>query len=48
MKDAVEATVKVDAGGYPYIPSIELHDYGKDVSLVKAGNKVKIVTIKQD
>ena len=46
-KNAIDATVKVDAGGYPYIHrTIELYDYDKDEPLAKAGDKVKILVIK--
>ena len=48
MKDAVERVVKVDAGGYPYIDDTELYDYTEDKPLAKAGDKVKIVVIKED
>lgn len=48
MKDAVDVTVHIDAGGYPYIPQMELYDYDKDVPLAKAGEKVKVIVIKED
>lgn len=48
MKDAVDATVHIDAGGYPYIPQIELYDYDKDVPLAKEGDKYKVILIKED
>ena len=48
MKDAVDATVHFDAGGYPYIPQMELYDYDKDESLTKEGNRVKVVVVKED
>ena len=48
LTKAVEAVVKVDAGGYPYIPQIELYDYDKDVPLAKEGDKYKVVLIKED
>ena len=48
MKDAVDATVHIDAGGYPYIPQIELYDYDKDIPLAKEGDKYKVVLIKED
>lgn len=48
QKDAVEATVKVDAGGYPYIPAMELYDYTEDKPLAKEGDKVKLIFIKKD
>jgi len=47
MKDAVDATVHFDAGGYPYIPQMELYDYDKDESLAKEGDRVKVVVIKE-
>lgn len=46
MKDAIEREVKVDAGGYPYIDSTELYDYDNDKPLAKAGDKVKVMFIK--
>ena len=46
MKDAIEREVKVDAGGYPYIDATELYDYDNDKPLAKAGDKVKVVFIK--
>ena len=42
----IEREVKVDAGGYPYIPQIELYDYEKDIPLAKAGDKVKLIIMK--
>ena len=48
MKDAIDAEVKVDAGGYPYIPQIELYDYDKDIPLAKEGDRYKVVLIKED
>lgn len=48
MKDATEVTVYIDAGGYPYIPQIELYDYDKDVTLAKEGDKYKVVLIKEE
>ena len=48
IKDAYEREVKVDAGGYPYIPQMELYDYDKDEPLAKKGEKVKVVVIKED
>ena len=48
MAKAVDAVVKVDAGGYPYIPQIELYDYGKDIPLAKEGDKYKVILIKED
>ena len=38
-----ETEVRIDAGGYPYIPIIELYDYEKDVPLAKKGDKVKVI-----
>ena len=43
MKNSVECTVHVDAGGYPYIGNIELYDYENDKPLAKAGDKVKVI-----
>ena len=48
MKDATDVTVNVDAGGYPYIPQMELYDYDKDVPLAKEGDKYKVVLIKEE
>jgi len=48
LKDAVERVVKVDAGGYPYIDAMELYDYEKDKPLAKAGDKVKIIIVKEE
>lgn len=49
MKDAIDVEVKVDAGGYPYIDkTIELYDYDKDVPLAKAGEKVKVIIMKEE
>ena len=48
MAKAVDATVHIDAGGYPYIDStIELYDYDKDIPLAKNGDKVKIIVIRE-
>ena len=46
LKDAIECTVHEDAGGYPYIPNIELYDYEKDRPTAKKGDKIKILIIK--
>ena len=48
MAKAVNVEVKADAGGYPYIPQMELYDYDKDVALAKEGDKYKVVLIKED
>ena len=48
MAKAVCVTVHIDAGGYPYIPQIELYDYDKDVPLAKEGDKYKVVLIKEE
>lgn len=48
MKDAIDVTVHIDAGGYPYIPQIELYDYDKDVPLAKEGDKYKVILIKEE
>lgn len=49
MAKAVDAVVKVDAGGYPYIDrTIELYDYDKDIPLAKKGDKYKVILIKED
>ena len=47
MANATEVTVHIDAGGYPYIPQMELYDYDKDVPLAKEGDKYKVVLIKE-
>ena len=47
MKDATEVTVHIDAGGYPYIPQMELYDYEKDIPLAKRGDKYKVILIKE-
>ena len=48
MKDATDVTVHVDAGGYPYIPQMELYDYDKDIPLAKEGDKYRVVLIKEE
>lgn len=50
MKDAVKIEVKEDAGGFPIVPldAIELYDYENDKPLAKAGDKVKVIVIKED
>ena len=48
MAKAVDATVHIDAGGYPYIPQMELYDYDKDIPLAKEGDKYKVILIKED
>ena len=48
MKDATPVTVHIDAGGYPYIPQLELYDYDKDVPLAKEGDKYKVILIKEE
>lgn len=48
MAKAVDATVHIDAGGYPYIPQMELYDYEKDIPLAKEGYKYKVILIKED
>ena len=49
IANAVDAVVKVDAGGYPYIDrTIELYDYDKDIPLAKKGDKYKVILIKED
>ena len=42
VKNSIECTVYVDAGGYPYI-GIELYDYENDKPLAKVGDKVKVI-----
>lgn len=48
MSKAIVREVKVDAGGYPYIPQMELYDYDKDVPLAKEGDKVKVIVTKEE
>ena len=48
VAEAIDVEVKVDAGGYPYIPQMELYDYDKDVPLAKKGDKYKVVLIKDE
>ena len=48
MAKAVDVEVKVDAGGYPYIPQMELYDYDKDIPLAKEGDKYKVILIKEN
>ena len=48
MEKAIDVEVKVDAGGYPYIPQMELYDYDKDVPLAKAGDRYKVILIKEE
>ena len=46
MNSAIEREVKEDAGGYPYIDATELYDYNNDKPLAKAGDKVKVLIVK--
>ena len=48
MAESIDVEVKMDAGGYPYIPQIELYDYDKDIPLAKEGDKYKVILIKED
>lgn len=48
MAKAVDVTVHIDAGGYPYIPQMELYDYEKDIPLAEEGDKYKVILIKED
>ena len=48
MAKAIDVEVKVDAGGYPYIPQMELYDYDKDIPLAKEGDKYKVILIKEE
>lgn len=48
MANATPVTVYIDAGGYPYIPQMELYDYDKDVPLAKEGDKYKVILIKEE
>ena len=47
MQNAIEREVKVDAGGYPYIDDTELYDYDNEKPLAKAGDKIKIIFLKE-
>ena len=48
LKESLDAVVKIDAGGYPYVnATIELYDYDKDIPLAKEGDKVKILVIRK-
>ena len=46
MNNAIEREVKEDAGGYPFIEATELYDYENDKPLAKAGDKVKVLIVK--
>ena len=46
MMDAIDVTVHMDSGGYPYIPQIEFYDYDKDIPLTKEGDRYKVILIK--
>ena len=48
MAKAIDVEVHVDAGGYSYIPQMELYDYDKDVPLAKEGDNVKVIVIKEE
>lgn len=48
IANAAEREVKVDAGGYPYIDATELYDYVSEEPLAKAGDKVKVIIVKED
>ena len=48
MAKAIDIEVKVDAGGYPYIPQMELYNYEKDISFAKEGDKYKVILIKEN
>lgn len=47
-EDAIERTVKEDAGGYPYIDETELYDYEKDEPTAKKGDKIKVYIFKDN
>lgn len=47
-EEATEATVYEDAGGYPFVPAIEMYDYEKDEPTAKKGDKVKIIILKDE
>lgn len=46
MNSAIEREVKEDAGGYPYIDATELYDYENNKPLAKAGDKIKVLIVK--
>ena len=48
LAKAIDATVHIDTGGYPYIPQMELYDYDKDIPLAKEGDKYKVILIKEE
>ena len=48
MANATPVTVYIDAGGYPYIPQLELYDYDKDIPLANEGDKYKVILIKEE
>lgn len=48
MANAVDVTVHIDNGNYPYIPQMELYDYDKDIPLAREGDKYKVILIKED
>ncbi len=47
VEEAGKHEVKVDAGGYPYIPQIELYNYLEDIPLAKEGDKYNVILIKE-
>lgn len=47
MANAVDVTVHIDNGNYPYIPQMELYDYDKDIPLAREGDKYKVILIKE-
>lgn len=47
LAKSIDVTVHIDAGGYPYIPQMELWDYDKDKPLAEEGDIVKVLVIKQ-
>ena len=48
MAKAIDVEVRVDAGGYPYIPQMELYDYNNDIPLAKAEDRYKVILIKEE
>ena len=48
IANAVDVTVHIDNGNYPYIPQMELYDYDKDIPLAKEGDKYKVILIKEE
>lgn len=39
----IHSTVDRDAGGYPYIPAVDLYDYENEKALIEPGTEVEII-----